>query len=86
MKADAESQTENLETKEMGTNTAEEVFDTLEDVLEVDKNGRINVREREVIVKMKTEHTFKNWEQIELHIQERVKLSLISYQVLKGSS
>ena len=51
VKADnAESKTENLETRKMGTNTSEEVFDTLEDVLEADKNGRINVREREVII------------------------------------
>ena len=70
----AESQTEHFETREMGTNTSREVFDTLEDVLEVDKNGRINVLESEVIIEMKANHSFKNWEQIELHIKENLNL------------
>ena len=72
----AETQTDHTETETIGTNTGED-FDKLEDKLEIDSNGKINVKENEAIIEMKTSHTFNNWEQIDLHIQIKIELTLI---------
>ena len=74
--SDAETQTENVLTKSVGTCTDDE-FERLEVKLELDSNGKINGKENEVILEMKMSHDFNNWEAIEKHVEEKLGMNLI---------
>ena len=74
---DSESQTEVTYSKTVGVNTDDVEVEALENTLEVDEHGKIHARKNEIIVEMKVSHTFKNWEEIESHILENLKLTLV---------
>ena len=76
-KIDSESQTEIKEFKTIGVNTEEFKVETLEDKLEVDKNGVIYPQKKEILVEMKVNHGIKNWEEIESIISDNLKLTLL---------
>ena len=76
-KQDSESQTTIIPLETVGTNTDEAEIETLENILEVDKNGHIQPRLSESLVEMKVNHNAKDWKQIETHIKENLKLPLI---------
>ena len=76
-KQDSESQTTIIPLETVGTNTDEAEIETLENILEVDKNGHIHPRLSESLVEMKVNHNAKDWKQIETHIKENLKLPLI---------
>ena len=60
-----------------GVNTDEKEIESLENTLDVDKNGQIHPKNNEVIVEMKLNHNIKNWQEIEAHISENIQLTLI---------
>ena len=76
-KKDIEVQTNCVPVESIGVNTDEKVIDSLENTLEVDKNGQIHPKKNEVIVEMKLNHNIKNWQEIEANISENLKLTLI---------
>ena len=55
----------------------EKVIESLENILEIDKNGQIHPKKNEVIVEMKLNHSIKNWQEIETNISDNLQLSLI---------
>ena len=77
IKKDIESQTNPVQLESIGVNTDEKEIESLENTLEVDKNGQIHPKKNEVIIEMKLNHDIKNWKEIEAHISENLQLSLI---------
>ena len=75
-KSDCETQTEEVETVEVGCNTDEVTVEKLEDVLKVDSNGTIHPSDGEVIVEVVMSHDFKTWEEIEHHFNDRLKMEV----------
>ena len=76
-KKDIEVQTTCVPVESIGVNTDEKEIESLENTLEVDKNGQIHPRKNEVIVEMKLNHSIKNWQEIEANISENLQLTLI---------
>ena len=62
---------------EAQTNAILYEIETLENALEVDKHGKIHPRESESLVEMKINHNVKDWNEIESHITDNLKLPLI---------
>ena len=76
-KKDTEVQTVCVPLESRGVNTDEKEIESLENTLDVDKNGQIHPKNNEVIVEMKLNHNIKNWQEIEAHISENIQLTLI---------
>ena len=60
-----------------GINTDEKEIESLENTLDVAKNGQIHPKNNEVIVEIKLNHNIKNWQEIEALVSENLQLSLI---------
>ena len=76
-KEDIAVQTNCIPVESIGVNTDEKVIESLENILEIDKNGQIHPKKNEVIVEMKLNHSIKNWQEIETNISDNLQLSLI---------
>jgi hypothetical protein len=77
IKKDMEAQTDPVLLESIGVNTDEHEIDSLENILDVDKNGQIHPKNNEILVEMKLNHGIKNWQEIESTISENLQLPLI---------
>ena len=75
-KSNNETQTEELQTIGVSTNTDEIVVEKLEDVLNIDSNGTIHPSHGDALIEVVMSHDFKTWDDIENHLNNKLKMKV----------